>query len=71
MKNKLKIFLDIDDVVAAWQESYCKEFNRKPAKSWDENREEMNYHLSLLKKKDFFGLIFQLNIFLIFNQVVI
>ena len=51
MNQKLNIFLDIDDVVAAWQESYCKEFNRKPSKSWDENREEMNYHLSLLKKR--------------------
>ena len=44
---KKTLFLDIDDVVAAWQESYCQKFNRKPAKSWDENREEMNYHLSL------------------------
>ena len=49
--NKLNIYLDIDDVVAAWQESYCNKFNRTPAKSWDENREEMNYHLSLLKKQ--------------------
>ena len=49
--KKLNIFLDIDDVVAAWQESYCREFNKKPAKSWNENREEMNYHLSLLKKR--------------------
>jgi len=52
--KKLNIFLDIDDVVAAWQESYCREFNKKPAKSWDENREEMNYHLSLLKKRKSF-----------------
>lgn len=49
MKKKIKIFLDIDDVVADWQGSYCKTFNKKPQKSWDENIEEMNYHLNLLK----------------------
>lgn len=46
----MNIYLDIDDVVAAWQEAYCKKFNKKPAKSWDENREEMNSHLQLLKR---------------------
>lgn len=50
MRNKLNIFLDIDDVVADWQGSYCDRFNKKPAKSWDENREEMNLHLAILKK---------------------
>ena len=52
--SKIKIYLDIDDVVAAWQEAYCAKFNRKPAKSWDENREEMNNHLSILKKEKSF-----------------
>jgi len=51
---KEKIYLDIDDVVAEFQGGYCERFNKQPAKSWDENREEMNSHLQILRREKIF-----------------
>ena len=53
MQKKIKIYLDIDDVVAAWHEAYYKRFNRKPIDYWD-TTDTMSNHLSILKKEKSF-----------------
>lgn len=52
----MNIYLDIDDVVAEFQGGYCKRFKKRPPTSWDENKEEMNNHLQILRKDKFFWL---------------
>lgn len=53
MKNKPSIYLDIDDVILHWQESYAKRFNCKILKSWTSSN-IMKKRLSILsEEKDF------------------
>lgn len=51
--NKINIFLDIDDVIFYWQESYAKRFNTRIPKSWAKS-DLMTRRLQILtKEKDF------------------
>ena len=52
----MNIFLDIDDVIFDWHESYCKRFNAKKPKRWMAYNETIKTRLELLRKEKKFWL---------------
>ena len=49
----MKIYLDIDDCIFFWQESYAKRFNTKVPKGWSNSKLVKSRLNTLSKEKDF------------------